>query len=942
MPGRKSTAVLPVKKRKAKKQTQKRSLDALAIAEEQNQERVKIRKNRLGATEPESVQLKRKIPREDSDEEDIGNEAKRRRAGAKDRFGNKVEIGSDSDGNQWTLGQVESENDSDLDSEEAFGESDEDRFEGFTFRGADTTNSAESGMRRTTDVLIHGDEPIVIDLNEKSDDFGTLAEESDDFGEEAVDLAAMLDASDEEVNARPRSNTSKRLEEIPGAEDDENPTDTESSIDDRNSALSYSEDDEDATFSMKLSKLQAFVSSINAQDQASSNHQKSVNYAHESITPSEFGINSRQKLTVTDLLPSVTDPRLKKSLKLLASNDSKTSGKRNGIPKKLDVPLAKRQQDRLDRTAAYEKSKETLNRWIDTVKYNRRAEHLFFPLQDKNSVAAQGSERLLPATQSQAMNDLENVIQNILKDSGLAPVDGKSEEEQLQAFEELQTNRMPLEEVQARRAELRKARELLFREEIRAKRIKKIKSKSYRRIHRRERDKNLQQEKEGFKDAGLLDSEEEQECNDRRRAEERMGARHREGKWARSVKDSGRAAWDEDARTGVTEMARRGEELKRRIEGKEDVIADDGSIMSRSESSEGEDDEGEEKDRRGIMKLESRLQRLHDRENSISGARGARSGLSSMKFMINAEAAQKDRNDADVERLRKEIAGEDSASEPESIQGPGRRSYGPSSNITSTTQRFPTEQRDEFEERQTSVDDDEITLRTDAEMIPDTAVAKVNRFVTKTSPANPLRSRKNRPLVHELALESVDNPWLSNNNKKSSKSKKLPLDSRAPAIISNFVATDPIEVRGSKRTPRSALKGSREGEKAQENIQLLETQAALSDPDSDQGDEEPSKQPFVLRNQELIRKAFAGDEVVTDFENEKRETIHAEDEKVVDNTLPGWGNWTGAGLSKKEQKRNKGRFMTKVEGIKEDKRQDAKLDRVIINEKRVKKVCHSC
>jgi len=110
------------------------------------------------------------------------------------------------------------------------------------------------------------------------------------------------------------------------------------------------------------------------------------------------------------------------------------------------------------------------------------------------------------------------------------------------------------------------------------------------------------------------------------------------------------------------------------------------------------------------------------------------------------------------------------------------------------------------------------------------------------------------------------------------------------------------------------------------------------DVSSDESDDEPSAHlPFAIRDQELIKRAFAGADVVGDFEAEKRQTIDDEDEKIVDNTLPGWGSWTGDGLSKKERARNKGRFLTKAEGIKEQNRKDAKLDRVIINEKRVKK-----
>jgi U3 small nucleolar RNA-associated protein 14 len=111
---------------------------------------------------------------------------------------------------------------------------------------------------------------------------------------------------------------------------------------------------------------------------------------------------------------------------------------------------------------------------------------------------------------------------------------------------------------------------------------------------------------------------------------------------------------------------------------------------------------------------------------------------------------------------------------------------------------------------------------------------------------------------------------------------------------------------------------------------------AGSEEESD--DDQAVRLPFAIRDQELIKRAFAGADVVGDFEAEKKQTIEDEEEKVIDNTLPGWGSWTGDGLSKKEKAKNKGRFLTKSEGIKEKNRKDAKLERVIMNEKRVKKV----
>ena len=139
MPGRQSTGPPSIKKPKPKKRTQKRSLNALAIAEQQHPTKTKLRQSRLGATEPENSGRKRGIEEEDAEGKDDSRRSKRLRAGDKDRFGNEIEGGSDSEGNEWVLGAVDKDDDSDLDSDEAMGESDEERFEGFKFRGSTST-----------------------------------------------------------------------------------------------------------------------------------------------------------------------------------------------------------------------------------------------------------------------------------------------------------------------------------------------------------------------------------------------------------------------------------------------------------------------------------------------------------------------------------------------------------------------------------------------------------------------------------------------------------------------------------------------------------------------------------------------------------------------------------------------------------------------------------
>lgn len=117
-----------------------------------------------------------------------------------------------------------------------------------------------------------------------------------------------------------------------------------------------------------------------------------------------------------------------------------------------------------------------------------------------------------------------------------------------------------------------------------------------------------------------------------------------------------------------------------------------------------------------------------------------------------------------------------------------------------------------------------------------------------------------------------------------------------------------------------------------------------ADDDDEEGQEFVDQQPKMVHaksalafsQRELVAQAFANDNVVEEFEAEKRLTIEEDAPKEVDLTLPGWGSWGGKGIKKKKN------IIVKKplagEGVEASKRQDAKLKHVIINEKRIKKV----
>ncbi|KAI5299224.1 hypothetical protein KEM56_003412, partial [Ascosphaera pollenicola] len=535
----------------------KRALNAFTIAEQQFPSKTGLARHRLGSEDEEEDHHGARAQHPHKRRRTQDEDAETTVAGLDDHF-------TDSDGNEFRIGEVNSDDDSDIDSDEALG-SDEEAFAGYSFRGSSKNQKKKSAGKRG-----------------KTADDEEDAEMSDDsLGSDAVDLATAWDmnaeeSEDEQPQKKRGKKVSKKGNKASTAQDfgdfddssedeqvlsgseaaseseetsDESESESESDDDDDDddddeNMLSLSED-EGTSHKRGLTKLQKFVSNLNSDLPSTSSSTARSNAAVQGGAPTEFGLLPSRKLTVADLLPTISDSRLKSSLKYVdAEPSTKAPGVSGGVPGKLDVPLAKRQQDRIDRAAAFEKSKETLDRWIDTVKHNRRAEHLSFPLPE------QGKNEQPRIQDTTHRTDLESAIQNILAESGLAESanDGKSGEEKIREFEELEAKKIPLEEIQARRAELRKARELMFREEARAKRIKKIKSKSYRRVHRKERERVDQKEREALAAAGVEMEEEDREAADRQRALARMGAKHRESKFAKSLKQTGRAGWDDEAR----------------------------------------------------------------------------------------------------------------------------------------------------------------------------------------------------------------------------------------------------------------------------------------------------------------------------------------------------------------------------------------------------------
>ncbi|KAF2165307.1 hypothetical protein M409DRAFT_24158 [Zasmidium cellare ATCC 36951] len=881
---RANTAAAPAVSKDKRRKNKRRGLDAYERAQEQVPEE-RSRSHRLGEIEDDGPRRKRRRDEDEDEEDEEEQEQPQRKKSAKRSDDPDVEFGSDSSGNEWTMGGIgEDDDDSDLDSDEAFGESDEERFGGFTFRGSKSSKKKKGGRKQKNVDLSEGEES-------EEDDGDSQDEEGLGFGDDAVDLAAMLD-DDEEDEPRGKSRKADDMDEDSGSEEDDESSESESEDEEEDDG-----DDEERVARMR-DRLEALDSS---------SRRTSVPQSAAAATVDDF-------LEDTGLDFDKPTSKKKKSQK----------------PTTIAAPLPKRQQNKLDREVATQKAKEQLDRWRDTVARNRRAEFLSFPLQNTADQAAPtGKEKFTPANQEAPQNELEESIQRIMEESGLAAKqkqadadDGLDEETALIKAEELAEKQLPVEEVLRRRQELRRQRELLFREEIKAKRIAKIKSKSYRRVHRKERERDADREKKMLEVRGIdpMEDEDEKERADRKRAEARMGTKHKDSKWAKSLKQTNRTAWDENARDGVVQQAKRAEDLKRRIAGA-DVSDDEGS----DSPSDGDDD----------LNDEDYLQKVRDADNMKPNEK---KGIAGLKFMQDAEERKRKANEEDASRLRKELAiadgdEEESEAEDETL---GRAIFGPQGKDKKPQ---PKEKKLEFEAPEERSDDEEGDQAHEQEDVKTDIVTDKPAAKEKTQPSGASKSTKpSRPLATGWLTKEpapAKNEWL--------KAPKGASKSQGADQVALEVSVGDAEHGRTTKSSKSSTKTTSDPGKGSTAANTNGWTTVAHNDGSD--DEEP--QNAILSGKEasqtLQQRAFAGDDVEAAFEAEKADLADSEDEKEVSNHIPGWGSWAGEGLSKSIRKANARAkhnplFKTKLAGgIKQADRKDANTDKVIISEKQDRK-----
>ena len=446
------------------------------------------------------------------------------------------------------------------------------------------------------------------DMGGRNDDD---AQEEEEDGEDMIALSNLLDEAPDEDEAP------AHLDEEEDAEDD----------------FGIDDPDWDAIWSKK--RAHTDDTSMPKKRTARPERTEAVGEATEAAGSSDV------KLSLQDLMAHDSGTSLANVQALAEQRSSKgsqpTASKRGGGV--LHAPLPTPVQDRLDRVEAYKLSKEEVEGWAPTIKRIREADHLSFPLQPPVQPPAPSNAGLTASFAP--TTDMEKSVASLLHEGGLS-------EKQLAEQEELVLRDMDPAEAGKRQAELRRMRELMFRAEQKARRANKIKSKTYRRIHRRERERMKQQEAQDLQDDD--DDEEQRYQAAKDRAKERATLRHKNtGKWAKFHASRNDDA-SQEARLAVEDQLRRGEELRKRIHVED---SDEESLASmHSDDREAAFNELESFARKEAEQDERDAQALEQ-----SGKKSK--SLMHMKFMQDARDKQSRETQETIASLREELEHED-------------------------------------------------------------------------------------------------------------------------------------------------------------------------------------------------------------------------------------------------------------------------------------------
>uniref|UniRef100_A0A674EMS6 UTP14C small subunit processome component n=1 Tax=Salmo trutta TaxID=8032 RepID=A0A674EMS6_SALTR len=538
------------------------------------------------------------------------------------------------------------------------------------------------------------------------------------------------------------------------------------------------------------------------------------------------------------------------------------------------------------REVAFEKTSKEVSRWQSVVLQNQKAEQLVFPLNQEPS----GPKRIEQVVAGwKAQTPLEQEIFSLLRmnkqplnDPVLTPTD------------EASLRAMSLEEAKIRRAELQKARVLQSYYEAKAKRERKIKSKKYHRVQKKVmRKEYLKQFDEMIKTdpAAALEELKKMELS---RMKERMSLKHQNsGKWAKSKAIM--AKYDDGARKAMQKQLEVNKDLTQKL-----VIPAD------------EDEEDEEESAETLPDFVNDVEPILDQVNPWMR------GKLSTESMVQEESNRLDPPVWPREVGKPGEGRDDQEEDEEQMEETEEESL-----LRGFEERRKLRQTEDVEVAPMSMEEHDGKISDEAGLSKFTSLfhglVKNHMEPPADQPkAGPGVGQGESPALLEEGLvrvRTLEDVELLSQDISASDTALLTTQTPGTDETDTQSATQQAD---KKRKRKKMIDPNEVLTKEAKVIEMTLAPTTVEDV------EDKEEQRVI------IKEAFAGDDVVSDFLKDKRKQEEAGRPKVIDLTLPGWGEWGGLGLQPSRSKRK--RFRVKV--APPPPRQDQKLPNIIIAEKR--------
>nr|XP_037281321.1 U3 small nucleolar RNA-associated protein 14 homolog C-like [Rhipicephalus microplus] len=678
-----------------------------------------------------------------------------------------------------------------------------------------------------------------------------------------------------------------------------------------------------------------------------------------SLTVSEYDLSkaSVEKVAVHQLLMNLkkTDAhrQIKRKVRSIVRN-----------AKVLAEPLPLPQQRRVQRQVAYEKVGEEITVWEPVVRQNRVAKQLRFPLKQpemRMESAAKFVQRFEPKT------DLERQINKILKVSENVTPPGA----ELTPAEEKALKAMSLEEAKERLAELKKMRALMSYQEMKARRQAKIKSKKYHRILKKERLRKEMKEFEELKEKNPELAIEKLKELEKQRILERVSLRHKgTGKWAKQ--QMLRTKYNQESREALLKQL----ELSRQLTQKPLVESSD-------------DEDAMDSDAAGEVASTHTGELEASFFSSANPWLKKPSGARPSAAVSNAEVPEDVENEKDTNANLdndSEEDGDENGEEGRAKQADGTENG--QEHLTSEAVAVEAEAAscgtDEKEEKSVSSSKLQHAGRVKQVSVEKGVKRKLAEVTKSRGHASVQDSEPVKLPLEEPEVVNIDRMFDSLSGRAAKRRKKIKPGQRKRKEINKFTVTPISREKASKEENNDPDKTMEDLESSENEAQIdetLERKQTLKDlesfsqqetlkpaakrqssvPKPTQSGAKPDKVEvdptrFLEVKQQILKsrapdlggtaedalddediekeqavtiaEAFADDDVISAFREEKKAQVKQDTPQGVDLFLPGWGSWAGPGIKVDKKKRR--RFFVKPPPA--PPRKDRTLGNVIISE----------